>query len=80
MKWIAGIALALAVLLGIGWIFRAEIALFGINRMMAGQMEIGPTQAQAVSAMMAHRGFDQITVHPDLDGRDRVVSARFPAK
>ena len=44
MKWIAGIALALAVLLGAGWILRAEIALFGINRMMAAQNDIGPTQ------------------------------------
>ncbi len=44
MKWIGGIALTLAVLLGIGWLFRAEIALFGIHQMMAAQMEIGPTQ------------------------------------
>ena len=44
MKWTAGVALALAVLLGAGWIFRAEIALFGIGRMMASQNDIGPTQ------------------------------------
>ena len=44
MKWIAGIVLSLILLAGVGWVFRAEIALFGINRMMASQMEIGPTQ------------------------------------
>ncbi|MGD8418245.1 MAG: hypothetical protein PVH91_14390, partial [Pseudomonadales bacterium] len=44
MKWITGVALALAVLLGIGWIYRAEIALFGINLMTSSQRDIGPTQ------------------------------------
>ena len=44
MKWFTGIVLALAVLLGLGWLFRVELALFGINQMMASQMEIGPTQ------------------------------------
>ena len=44
MKWIAGIVLALVVLVGLGWIFRAELALFGISRLSASQMEIGPTQ------------------------------------
>lgn len=40
-------------------------------------VEIGPTQAKAVAEMMARHGFAQITVVPDLDGRDRVVSARI---
>jgi uncharacterized sulfatase len=44
MRWTIRIFIALALLLGMGWIFRAEIALFGINRMMAMQMDIGPTQ------------------------------------
>ena len=44
MKWLTGIALALVVLLGAGWIFRADIALFGVSRMSAAQMEIGPTR------------------------------------
>nr|WP_255596760.1 peptide chain release factor N(5)-glutamine methyltransferase [Cognatishimia sp. MH4019] len=39
-------------------------------------VEIGPTQAQAVSELMRGAGLEKITVHPDLDGRDRVVSAR----
>ncbi len=41
-------------------------------------VEIGPTQAQAVSAMFAQQGA-QVQVIRDLDGRDRVVLARFPA-
>jgi release factor glutamine methyltransferase len=35
--------------------------------------EIGPTQAAAVSAMMTAKGFAEIRVVQDLDGRDRVV-------
>ena len=44
MKWIIQIGLVLVVAIAGGWIFRAEIALFGINQMMAAQAEIGPTQ------------------------------------
>ena len=44
MKWIIRIGLVLVVAIAGGWIFRAEIALFGINQMMAAQAEIGPTQ------------------------------------
>ena len=44
MNWLLRSVLSLAVLLAVGWVFRAEIALFGINRLMAGQMDIGPTQ------------------------------------
>ena len=39
------IAMALIVLAGAGWIFRAEIALFGVEQLIASQMEIGPTQS-----------------------------------
>jgi release factor glutamine methyltransferase len=39
-------------------------------------VEIGPTQAKAVSALFAASGFAGIEVIPDLDGRDRVVLAR----
>ena len=38
-------------------------------------VEIGPTQARAVSALFAAAGLENITTRPDLDGRDRVVSA-----
>ena len=44
MKWILGIALALAALGGLGWVYRAEIALFGIDRMMAARLDVGPPQ------------------------------------
>jgi release factor glutamine methyltransferase len=39
-------------------------------------LEIGPTQADAVTALLARAGFTAIAVLPDLDGRDRVVSAQ----
>ncbi len=38
-------------------------------------VEIGPTQAQAVSAMMTDAGFADPSVIRDFDGRDRVVAA-----
>lgn len=41
-------------------------------------VEIGPTQGQAVAAMMENAGLEDIRVIPDLDGRDRVVVARKP--
>ena len=44
MNWIIRVGLVLVLVLVGGWIFRAEIALFGIGRMMASQMDIGPTQ------------------------------------
>lgn len=43
-------------------------------------VEIGPTQGAAVSAMMVTSGFTQVSVIPDLDGRDRVVSGKIHAK
>lgn len=39
-------------------------------------VEIGPTQAAEVCALIQAAGFGNIEVHPDLDGRDRVVSAQ----
>jgi len=41
-------------------------------------VEIGPTQGRAVSAMLGAAGLKNIAIHPDLDGRDRVVSALSP--
>jgi release factor glutamine methyltransferase len=41
-------------------------------------VEIGPTQGSAVSQLFRAAGLEDIAVHPDLDGRDRVVSARRP--
>ncbi len=39
-------------------------------------MEIGPTQGAAVREMMVSSGLYQVAVHPDMDGRDRVVAGR----
>jgi release factor glutamine methyltransferase len=41
-------------------------------------LEIGPTQGQAVTALLAAQGLTNITVRPDMDGRDRVVCAEKP--
>ena len=41
-------------------------------------VEIGPTQSRAVSAFFREVGLENVRVHPDLDGRDRVVVARAP--
>lgn len=42
-------------------------------------VEIGPTQGAAVAALFAAQGLTDIRILPDLDGRDRVVTARKPA-
>jgi release factor glutamine methyltransferase len=39
-------------------------------------VEIGPTQGTAVAELFREAGLEDVAVHPDLDGRDRVVSAR----
>ena len=39
-------------------------------------VEVGATQGPAVAAMFREAGLERTTVHPDLDGRDRVVSAQ----
>ncbi|WP_425039128.1 peptide chain release factor N(5)-glutamine methyltransferase [Primorskyibacter sp. S187A] len=39
-------------------------------------VEIGPTQADAVSALFSNHGLRDVKVIPDLDGRDRIVAAR----
>ncbi|MXQ07545.1 peptide chain release factor N(5)-glutamine methyltransferase [Alphaproteobacteria bacterium GH1-50] len=42
-------------------------------------VEIGPTQGRAVAALFSAAGLEDVEVHPDLDGRDRVVSGQKPA-
>ena len=54
------------------------IALGAPSRLMAGgrlMVEIGPTQAKAVSALFAAQGLVSLRCLPDLDGRDRVIVA-----
>jgi release factor glutamine methyltransferase len=41
-------------------------------------LEIGPTQRAAVTALLAGSGFAAIGCRADLDGRDRVIAARWP--
>ncbi|MEM1131205.1 MAG: peptide chain release factor N(5)-glutamine methyltransferase [Pseudomonadota bacterium] len=41
-------------------------------------LEIGPSQAGAVSALVRAAGLEDIEILPDLDGRDRVVAAKAP--
>lgn len=41
-------------------------------------VEIGPTQAEAVAALMGRGGLECVSVRADLDGRPRVVAARKP--
>lgn len=41
-------------------------------------VEIGPTQGATVAALMRDAGLLGVSVLPDLDGRDRVVSAHAP--
>ncbi|MEM7240438.1 MAG: peptide chain release factor N(5)-glutamine methyltransferase [Pseudomonadota bacterium] len=43
-------------------------------------LEIGSTQAEAVVNLLQRAGFDRIAVDPDLDGRDRIISARLTGK
>lgn len=57
------------------------IALGAPARLMPGGrllVEIGPTQGPAVAAVLAAQGLTDLRILPDLDGRDRVVSARKP--
>ena len=64
----------------------------GLSAVMApggrALFEIGAGQGRAVARVMQKAGFTEVTVHPDLDGRDRVVEVRnqrgpagfYPAK
>ena len=38
-------------------------------------LEIGPSQGDAVSAMLRNAGLRDVSIQTDLDGRDRVVCA-----
>jgi len=60
--------------------YRAIAAGVGAHLTPGGRVlvEIGPTQGAAVSALFAAAGLTGVAVRPDLDGRDRVVSARAP--
>ena len=42
-------------------------------------LEIGEKQAAAVTALLGDAGFENVTVQPDLAGRDRIVWGTLPA-
>lgn len=60
--------------------YRAIAAGAGARLMPGGRLglEIGPTQAGAVTALLTAAGFESVEVRPDLDARDRVILARWP--
>lgn len=60
--------------------YRAIARGAGARLMPGGRLlvEIGPTQGQAVAALFAAAGLEDIRILPDLDGRDRVVAAAKP--
>lgn len=60
--------------------YRAIAAGAGARLMAGGRLilEIGPTQAGAVAALLVAQGFPAPEIRRDLDGRDRVVIATKP--
>lgn len=60
--------------------YRVIAAGAGARLMPGGRiaLEIGPTQAAAVAALLVRAGFAPPEIRRDLDGRDRVVLARWP--
>jgi len=64
MKWLSGIGLSLVVLLAGAWLFRAELALFGISRMM--QVELGPAQEINWSTGTDSTGRDPASRPPNI--------------
>ncbi|MDA1153755.1 MAG: peptide chain release factor N(5)-glutamine methyltransferase [Proteobacteria bacterium] len=61
--------------------YRIIAAGAGAHLAPAGRLivEIGPTQASAVSALFRAAGFTDLRVIPDLDGRDRGIEGRWGA-
>lgn len=59
--------------------YRAIAAGAGAHLAPGGRLmvEIGPTQAAAVAAILRGAGFVKVAIHRDLDGRDRVVIAQM---
>jgi release factor glutamine methyltransferase len=60
--------------------YRAIAQGAGARLMPGGRIlvEIGPTQGATVAALFAAAGLNDVRVLPDLDGRDRVVTATKP--
>lgn len=60
--------------------YRAIAAGAGAHLAPGGRIlfEIGPTQAADVQTILAKTGFSRLSLHQDLDGRDRVIMAQRP--
>lgn len=60
--------------------YRAIAAQASAHLVPGGRLivEIGATQGPEVAAILARSGLADVTIHPDLDGRDRLVAARAP--
>lgn len=60
--------------------YRAIARGAGARLMPGGRilLEIGPSQGQAVAALLTGAGLEAVRVLPDMDGRDRVVVAEKP--
>ncbi|WP_010140824.1 peptide chain release factor N(5)-glutamine methyltransferase [Oceanicola sp. S124] len=60
--------------------YRVIAAQAGAHLLPGGRLavEIGWRQGAAVAALFAAAGLEQVAIHPDMDGRDRVVAARAP--
>ncbi len=55
-----------------GSVFR--IAEFAKNKIPQLMIEIGYKQGEAVMQLMQEAGFNEVEIHTDLEGKDRVVS------
>lgn len=60
--------------------YRAIARGAGARLMPGGRilLEIGPSQGQAVAALLTGAGLEAVRILPDMDGRDRVVVAEKP--
>jgi release factor glutamine methyltransferase len=62
--------------------YRAILAGVGAHLVPGGRclVEIGAGQGAAVAALFREAGLDMVTVHPDIDGRPRVVVGAMPKR
>lgn len=62
--------------------YREILAILALRQTPATRVlfEIGPTQGQAVLALMETAGLHNLHLLPDLDGRDRVAAGAWPAR
>ena len=66
MSWIKWLLLVIVLLIGAGWLFRIELALWGIGRVMSSQVPTGPTQEVNWSTPAAGEVMDPATRPPNV--------------